>query len=575
MTTYQQYTRSTRDEEPVDVEFEEVPPMREERREQRRRTREQHRDNWRKAREFFETRAQARWDAHHAEREATRGKMNTRDDLTDREEVSLLRSNIQAAGREYMQSLRKSDVLVPGFEDEQRDETVSALNNVYAQMMVQSCVRPLQRGVNAQSVVRAATMMAAMYMVSPTFRDSVDEHLTPVKEAIGKRLDSATEKLGTVAQARADRANETIGRKNVKIAEKNIAREAEGKTAKDFKKEKSPQEYLVGKWRKRYEDIQFRKRGNREMFTERSAGMTEVALMENAYLKMREPGADSETIKASYEGMVERLYRHAEADGLSRKDVAKASQVVLGERIQEDPRVRTMVDGMSHGWVKMSDPHTERIAGTDETVTVWRGEFEDNFGHSYDQTRYADPLSKEGVQGAFHMRPPQSLSTHQSEMAQTMATTMADSIERGDHKAFNDDLGAYMLGYVAKVNDVDGEGMRGAIPDRLMQSRTMLGAMTADGFSESKQRFAYSNAYVDAIEAVQEAYPDFAEQWNATYGENWQDFMRSAVADPVKAQRIWQAEQTHRTENTDASSKDGTAYEAQDEQAESEPEFQA
>ncbi|BAS11891.1 hypothetical protein AHiyo8_01940 [Arthrobacter sp. Hiyo8] len=83
------------------------------------------------------------------------------------------------------------------------------------------------------------------------------------------------------------------------------------------------------RWQKRYDDLKFRERGHREMFTPRSAGMTEVALTENAFAALRQPGAQAEEIMESYNTMISRLYRQCEEDGLTREEVAESSRVVL------------------------------------------------------------------------------------------------------------------------------------------------------------------------------------------------------------------------------------------------------
>ncbi|MFB6724930.1 hypothetical protein ACFCV3_32435 [Kribbella sp. NPDC056345] len=482
-------------------------------------------DRWDRTRDFFSTRERRREEEQVRRREADREQTNATADLTDREQLKLLRENVRDAGTRYMESLRASKILVRGFNDDERVEKLSAMHRVHAETMVMAAMRPLNEGVSAASVVRVMSTMAAMYLMSPTFRHIVKERLEPVSTAIQQRIDAKAESKMNWAQQLAS------------------GHEAERRGSRPDTDSVDPGGYLSKKWQKRYADLQFRERGHREMFTPRSAGMTEMALTENAFAALRQPGADTETIMASYTTMIARLYRQAEEDGISREEVTEASRVVLGQRIREDPRVQVMVNGFAHGQWHMSPPHEERIAGTDKMQTVWRGDFVDCTGWPVDPTRYEDAGSRQGVLGAFTLRPQMGHAEHRDRMSETMAMTMSHAAARGDMEAFNQDLAGYMLGCVARAQKVDGQGMPGALPDRLFQSRTMQAAMAADSVSEKDQRLLYSNAYADALEAVDASFPEFAQQWAQRYGQNWQQFIAHVGNDPAEAYDRWQSQQ--------------------------------
>ncbi|MFG1858904.1 hypothetical protein ACGFJT_44215 [Actinomadura geliboluensis] len=489
---------------------------------------------WDRAKTFFATGTQQRREERQRARAQERERLNADPELSERDELRLLRANIAAAGERYMESLRMSDIHAPGLNDGEREKKANALHSVYAQMMVISCLRPMQQGVNAAAIVRAASTMATLYMMSSTFQNVVkEEYAKPVREAIQNRIDAKARSKMDRAEHRARAANRFVAQRNKGLAEL-------GEEQIDLV---DPRSLMSNRWQKRLDDLQFRERGNREMFTARSAAMTEVALTENAFARMRQPGADTRQILRSYNSVIALLYAQAEDDGLTRQEVAEASHVVLGERVRDDPRVQVMVEGMAHGRLRMSPPHEERIAGTDRVQKVWRGRFENYLGEEVVPTRYKDPGNQAGVLGAFTLRSPMSAMAHQGEMAKTMAQTMSNAIERGDMRAFNEDMAGYMLGYAARAEKFDGEGMPGTVADRLFQSRTMLASMTVDGFSEKEQQETYANAYVEAIEAVREAYPEFSLKWGQAYGETWQDFMRQATVDPRQAYASWHAHQ--------------------------------
>ncbi|WP_284982422.1 hypothetical protein [Arthrobacter sp. efr-133-TYG-118] len=515
---YPQYSGSARTEPPIDAEWWEDDQA------------HSSGPGWgEQARGFFNTRAQRRRDEQSRRRAAARKTMNDRKDLSEREELKLLRENIQAAGEQYMESLRKSDILVPGFNDNERTEKLSAMHRVYGQMMVTSAMRPLQEGVNTASVVRVMSTLSAMYLMSPTFRQVVKDKAAPVKASIQERIDQMAQKTHDWAAGQADWRNQSI-------REQNDLRAARGKK---LIKEARAEDYVSKRWQKRYDDLKFRERGHREMFTPRSAGMTEVALTENAFSALRQPGAQAEEIMDSYNTMISRLYRQCDEDGLAREEVAESSRVVLGERMREDPRVQVMVDGFSHGAQRMSPPHEERIAGTDQVQRVWRGDYQDYTGRPVDPTRYQDTPTGPRVVGAFTLRSQMGAEEHKDRMGGVMAMTMSEAAARGDMNAFNQDLAGYMLGCMARVQEVDGEGLAGVMPERLFQGRTMRATMTADGMGVEQQRQQYSFAYMDALDAVNEAYPEFVQQWHAQYGEKFQQFSTRVAAFPAEAYKAW------------------------------------
>ncbi|WP_394941134.1 hypothetical protein [Psychromicrobium sp. YIM B11713] len=515
---YPQYSDSARTEPPIDAEWWEGDQP-------------QSSDHgWgEQAWGFFNTRTQRLRDEQLRRRAAARKAMNDRKDLSKQDELKLLRENIQAAGGQYMESLRRSNILVPGFNDAERTEKLSSMHRIYGQMMVTSAMRPLQEGVDTASVVRVMSTLSAMYLMSPTFRQVVKDKAAPVKGAIQERIDQKAQKTYDWAEGRANWRNKGI-------QEQNELRAAQGKTPR---KEVRAQDYVSRRWRKRYNDLKFRERGHREMFTPRSAGMTEVALTENAFATLRQPGAQAEEIMESYNTMINRLYRQCEEDGLTREEVAESSRVVLGERMQQDPRIQVMVDGFSHGAQRMSPPHKERIAGTDRVQRVWRGNYQDYTGRPVDPTRYQDTPNGPRVVGAFTLRSQMGSEEHKDRMGEVMAMTMSEAAARGDMNAFNQDLAGYMLGCMARVQEVEGEGLPGVMPERLFQARTMQASMTADGMGEEKQRQQYSFAYMDALDVVNESYPEFAQAWNTQYGEKFGHFSTRVAADPVGAYNEW------------------------------------
>ncbi|WP_433855092.1 hypothetical protein [Streptomyces kronopolitis] len=494
----------SRSDEPIDAEVIDEPGP--EDADGSRAWRERLRD---RARGFFGAKTQERM----ADRERVHGiDVDRAEDETEgldqREQLLKLRAETRLAGEKYMASLRDSKLLVPGFNDEERTQELGVMHHVYMQMMMQSCLKPLSRGVNANSIIQAVGMVMTMRMLAPDFKKEMDSYLQPLKDKIQERIDTRTR--GMVASAESGIAHRQRIFKDV---------------PSDARRERligstDPRDHLTKKWRKRFDAMQHRERGHREMFTPDSAAMTEVALMENAFWKMREPGADVGLIRDSYQAMRRRLHEQMSEDGLERQDVVQRARVIIGERMEYEPELRTMFNGVAHGRIVKAPAHEERIAGSDRVRAVWRGEFDDQLGQR---------LPEDGM---FTLRRPMDADAHQVQLAETMKTSMLDALGRGDQEGYGGNMLGYLVGFAAQKQGLDTSGLPDMLQHRLDQSEVMIASMDIDGLSSEEQQRVYSNAYVDAMEGVNEKYPDLEAELKRSLGENWQQTLQTAVEDP-------------------------------------------
>ncbi|MGW6600516.1 hypothetical protein [Streptomyces sp. NPDC055036] len=430
------------------------------------------------------------------------------ENLDQREQLLKLRAETRLAGEKYMASLRDSKLLVPGFNDEERGEQLSAMQHVYMQMMMQSCLKPLSRGVNTSSVIQAASMMMAMRMLSPDFKKEMGSYLQPLKDKIQERIDTRTHGMVTSVQASIAHRQKLFGDMKSGARRERLV----GST--------DPRDHLTIKWRKRFDAMQHRKRGHREMFTPDSAAMTEIALTENAFWKMREPDADVGQIRDSYRAMRKRLHDQMDEDGLERREIVQRARMIIGQRMEYEPELRTMFNGVAHGRIVKAPAHEEQIAGTDRVRSVWSGEFDDQLGHR---------LPEDAM---FTLRRPMDANVHQVQLAETMKISMLDALGRGDQECYGANVLGYLVGFAAKRQGLDTSGLPGILQHRLDQSEVMIASMDIDGLPPGEQQRVYSNAYVDAMEAVNEKYPDLEHELKRSLGENWQQTLQTAVDDP-------------------------------------------
>lgn len=414
-----------------------------------------------------------------------------------------MRSGLRDADRRFMDSLRDSDIVVPGYDKQPKAKELDALRTVHTRMMAQMCLAPLKQGVNARSVVQAATTMTALMVLSPEIRSEVKDKATAVRDAIRDRSEAKLLEARKHAQW--------------KLGAGQGSNKLDGQVGERY------QDYLPERVNRRLELIERRERGNRPLYTAHTAAMTEVGLMDSAYWRMREPGADVQQIKDSHEAMQQLLHEQMMTDGVSREDVNERVQLIIGQRLKVEPEMRTMFEGLSHGRIQRGEERTVTVPGTEHTVRAWTGGFKNHLG----QDLPGD--------ASFTVRRPQNDAEHQVHMATTMKQSIKSSLLRGDPHQLQTDLYCYPVGFAAAQNELDTDALPASVRQRIEQAQTMIATMSADGLDQDMQQEVFSNAYVDAVNEVMTEVPDFQQRLEATLGHDWDTAlgrMQQAASDP-------------------------------------------
>jgi len=401
-----------------------------------------------------------------------------------------LKAAVTAAGKSYMADFVRADLLKKGKTQEQRRAELSGIHKSYVSMMVLSCLQPLGEGINAQSVLSMVGMGTAMWMLSPNFRTQVGHFRDQMKDAVTAKIEERRE-------SGLDKVISTAAKKG-----------ADGKP-------------LSQRWQDRLDRAERAKRGGREAYTAQSAGMTEVALGESAYQAMRQEGADVDAILTSYKSFMGTLYEQAHEDGIDAEEIARASRVIIGLRMVEEPELAAVFGELGHGQFAKSAPREVRISGTGEIRHVWSGEFESRLGQKIEA-------------GSFEPRLPMDAAKHQAAIAETMAGDMIALTAQGGADGLNTGVVSYAAAWGLRARP-DFDALSSAntpLGERLRASSLMLASMHADGISPEEQQRIYSNAYVDAMETISARYPEVEEEWGAKFGTNWRENMRSFVGDP-------------------------------------------
>ncbi|WP_311245259.1 MULTISPECIES: hypothetical protein [unclassified Microbacterium] len=404
-----------------------------------------------------------------------------------RDPLSQLKLDTIRAGESYMESLRSSGILGADATKDRQRQQLTGLHQVYASMMVLQCVAPLKQGLTAVNLVSTLGMAASMWALSPDFR-------TQLGQFRGKISDSIREKI----EGREDRKNDKARAQFDKLVSK-------GKG-----------DQLSARRRRRLDRIENAENGHRLPFTAESAAMTEVALAEAAYADMRRPGADRDAITARYQSARDLLYGFVAEDHLGKEEVSRAMRVIVGQRLEREPEMASVFAELGHGRLSKSEPREVYLPGTGEKRMVWTGDFVDSY-----EGRLVDA-------GSFSLRPPMSIDEHRVMSSQTLTAEMvtATTVEE-----MNDVLSQYVVAasveqFPSVADDLDDPRARA----RFGKARTMFASMKADGLTSGESHFAYTAAYVDAVEKVQLLKPELASAWVAQYGDNWQQKVAEDLA---------------------------------------------
>lgn len=387
-----------------------------------------------------------------------------------------LREDTRAAGEAYLAKLRASDVVKTSAPVEAKREQLRGVHKIYASMMVLQCVSPLKEGANAANVLQVIGMGAAMWAMSPDFRTELGSYGDQIGAAINEKISLRSDK-------------------------------GAGK--------------LVNKWKDR---LSGEKSGKGPAMTAQSAALTEVGLAESAYAAMREPGADVEHISDAYESALGALYAEAAEAGLESEEVSKSMRIVVGQRIARDPGAAAVFSELAHGrfaaqlrQVKVADPQ----GGPPVERTAWTGDYKDSF------------MGQRITAGSFGLRPPMDAEEHRIRCAETMVGEMVSCRDAEELDAVLTDyaVGSTAMTYPEAAQDPGGLAGR----TRTGRAASMFASMGHDGVDAVGQQYAYASAYADAVEVLQQARPDLADQWMAAHGGDWKERATARMADHVAA----------------------------------------
>lgn len=216
----------------------------------------------------------------------------------------------------------------------------SQLNAMYCKAVMALCAVPLRKGVKPASVLKSIGMCVGCCLLSKTFREEVS---TTVRKALYPVVCKRAEKFGPDSV-----------------------------------------------WSKRKAQMEASENGGYLPLTPDSAAVMKVAFCEQAYERMRQPGANVQEIIQQYTDAESALYRHAAKDGISAKVLDQSMRTLVGHMIERDPSAakyftETAYDVVKRGPSKQHRVRMQTDQGVQESVyDRWEGGYENADGTSFE-----------------------------------------------------------------------------------------------------------------------------------------------------------------------------------------------
>ena len=265
----------------------------------------------------------------------------------EQEHLNRLRQDMQRVDTNYVEYVKKQ---APYRENKaEMNRKFSGMNNIYFNQMLLTCASPLRDGVGLDSIVECMAMYMSMRIVNKDFRDRVDHMANRMKY---DRLAKKAEKDGPDSLA--------------------------AKSAKALQRE-----------------IKMYNNGGREPLTAHSAALMKIGMTEQAYIDMRQPGADIEKIKMQYADAMGVLDEQCSDDGVKASDVNKQMRIIVGQYSDSNQAHADIYRELSYEGVGRAPYHRNP---NNPNQMIWTGEYMDFDGNMFSGAfSPREPLSVESA----------------------------------------------------------------------------------------------------------------------------------------------------------------------------------
>lgn len=395
----------------------------------------------------------------------------------DKKALQRLSEDIENQRKKYEKDQKdpQNNIFVAAGDNAARLKRIHAQHRSYKYAMVRSVVRPLEQNVDFNAVANVATTATVMLLMSPQFRDGVNNSIR------GRANDFTKAMRGSMSLA--------------------------GKS-KNFFSSVAQRARGVKEWHHKVNCFDKKLEASKTL-TDRvpmdvmDAADTVLGVQDQAYTAMRAGVGDPKKISADAKGLIKDLYSEFESDGTDTRQVNRMVYTKIAERCKQDPAYASTFNQMAFGAVRSSG---EKSASFKEVSS----------GKFVDLNKYT-----------FDVREPAELRDHARNIGSTFASDMLRaSVTSGD-------VYETYVGYFAALEDpavlVGGDKYAESGPhdvrhDAQRRARGFYQSLIDDGYSQESATQAMSAGYRSALEHLQEKSPQvMAEVYEKGVDEVQQD----------------------------------------------------
>lgn len=408
-----------------------------------------------------------RWKRHFAETMSKK----------DKKALQRLSEDIENQREKYVKDQKdpQNNIFAAAGDNAARLKRIHAQHRSYKYAMVRSVVRPLEQNVDFNAVANVATTATVMLLMSPQFRDGVNNSIR------GRANDFTKAMRGSMSLA--------------------------GKS-KNFFSSVTQRARGVKEWHHKVNCFD-KKLEASQTLTDRvpmdvmDAADTVLGVQEQAYTAMRAGVGDPKKISADAKGLIKDLYSEFESDGTDTRQVNSMVYTKIAERCKQDPAYASTFNQMAFGAVRSSG---EKSASFKEISS----------GKFVDLNKYT-----------FDVREPAELRDH----ARSIGTTFASDMVRAS--VTSGDAYETYIGYFAALEDpavlVGGDKYAESGPhdtrhDAQRRARGFYQSLIDDGYSQESATEAMAAGYRSALDHLQKEFPQvIAEVYEKGVDEVQQD----------------------------------------------------
>lgn len=408
-----------------------------------------------------------RWKRHFAETMSKK----------DKKALQRLSEDIENQRKKYVKDQKdpKNNIFAAAGDNAARLKRIHAQHRSYKYAMVRSVVRPLEQNVDFNAVANVATTATVMLLMSPQFRDGVNNSIR------GRANDFTKAMRGSMSLA--------------------------GKS-KNFFSSVAQRARGVKEWHHKVNCFDKKLEASKTL-TDRvpmdvmDAADTVLGVQDQAYTAMRAGVGDPKKISADAKGLIKDLYSEFESDGTDTRQVNRMVYTKIAERCKQDPAYASTFNQMAFGAVRSSG---EKSASFKEVSS----------GKFVDLNKYT-----------FDVREPAELRDH----ARGIGTTFASDMVRAS--TTSGDVYDTYIGYFAALEDpavlVGGDKYAESGPhdtrhDAQRRARGFYQSLIDDGYSQESATEAMAAGYRSALDHLQKEFPQvIAEVYEKGVDEVQQD----------------------------------------------------